>query len=236
MRNLGCGCFPLVAAAMLWGGGQGLWTALQNREPTVMTCAEWIAARPSASWVRLTDCELLVDESAYETLLGASKVRKAWIPVRSPGVEGPTPVVLRTQDGEILGLLQEMIELSDAVTAHATAEQMRLQDPKYAEYLADQGAPPAPPAPDADAWATAHAGELRPVREITGLVAWGIELQSDEYEEIAALGRDILAADFVVVDDGERPSLWFSAGMSAAGTVLAVISVLSLVGRFGKSA
>ncbi len=207
MRNFGCGCFPLLAAAMLWGGGQGLWTALRNREATTMTCAAWIAERPSAGWVRLTDCELMVDEATYESLLGGTTVRKAWIPVRAPGVEGATPLVLRTKDKAITGMMTELLETAES---------------------ADDAA--------IDAFAAKYAGAMRPVRDIDGLVAWGIDLKSDEYEQVQEIGGEILAEDFVVVDDGGKPSLGMSVGFTLAGVVLAGLSVGSIARRLRQEA
>lgn len=46
-----------LSVGALLAGGQGLYTALKNQKQLVMSCDEYIKAKPQDAWVKLTDCE-----------------------------------------------------------------------------------------------------------------------------------------------------------------------------------
>ncbi len=89
----------ILAAAMLVGGGQGVYTALTNRTPTKVTCAEYAAQRPTAKWLTLTDCAVDPADVLGEVSL-SDKVKKLYLPLLSVGArEGDdAAVVLVTED------------------------------------------------------------------------------------------------------------------------------------------
>ena len=85
----------IIAAAMLVGGGQGVYTALTNRTPTKVSCAEYAAKRPAAKWLTLSNCA--VDPAV------ADKVKKLYLPLLATEArEGDdAAVVLVTQDSQL---------------------------------------------------------------------------------------------------------------------------------------
>ena len=94
----------VVAAALLWGGGQGVYTALTNRAPTVMTCAEYLAKRPEATWLRLEQCVPDFEAGGYE---GGDKAVRLFLPLRAPGAgadaaDRKTRIVLDSKDDALL--------------------------------------------------------------------------------------------------------------------------------------
>ena len=50
------GLLFLFMLAMLWGGGQSVYTYVTNLEPTSISCDDYIKTGSSAEWLSLTDC------------------------------------------------------------------------------------------------------------------------------------------------------------------------------------
>lgn len=98
----------VIAAALLWGGGQSLYTASTNKNPTEMKHADYVKAKPAAKWLRLHECRLFLIEAMFEERLG--EIKQAYIPVRDPGSEGSGQihVLLATKDPQILSIMQQL--------------------------------------------------------------------------------------------------------------------------------
>lgn len=81
----GCGCFALlVFIACLWGGGQGVYTWITNRQPLVISCQDYLEQRPSAKWLELTDCHVDIENTLRPTNF-AGLVPETYVPIRIPG-------------------------------------------------------------------------------------------------------------------------------------------------------
>lgn len=179
--RLGCGMF-IVGMAMLvmgcWGGMQRLYVSATNTSPTEMTCAEYIEQRPSASWLKLTECRADVIESVIETERFSDVIEKAWIPVypvdADPG--GPVAVVLESDSEEMIGKLNQITRSFEA--AGEDPEKM-LQ-------------------------ALIQAREIGTF-PMEGLVAFGYDLEDDEIEKVSGLVPE-LGSNFAVLRDGDAPS------------------------------
>ncbi|MEN3942736.1 hypothetical protein WJU23_15660 [Prosthecobacter sp. SYSU 5D2] len=104
--SLGCLGF-IVAIALIWGGGQGLYTALKNREPLKMTFKEYEEKRPDAEWVSLSEAQLNLLNSAYTTSRLNDEIKELYISVEAVGdrSEKPALVLLETKDP---GLIAQM--------------------------------------------------------------------------------------------------------------------------------
>lgn len=113
------GCiFPLVTIGLLWGGGQGVYTALTNREPVRLSYDEYIATKPKASWLELADCVVAVPEAAVKKGRVAKTSKEAFIPLHSPNAkDDKVHVLLATSDAETLGLLRQLEEAPNDVEA-----------------------------------------------------------------------------------------------------------------------
>ncbi len=123
--SLGCLGY-LIAIALLWGGGQGVYTALKNRQPLEITVSDYIAKKPNAEWVTLKDAQLNLLEAAHKERLG--KISEIFIPVRPKGesTDGPVHILLSTKDDAIVAALEDlnksggtMKEALNAASRHA---------------------------------------------------------------------------------------------------------------------
>lgn len=123
--SLGCLGY-LIVIALLWGGCQGVYTALKNRKPLELTVAEYIAKKPSAEWVKLKDARLNLLEAAHKERLG--KISEIFIPIRPKDEEKDAKVhiLLSTKDNAIVNALEDlnksggtMKEAVNAASRHA---------------------------------------------------------------------------------------------------------------------
>jgi len=73
---------------------------------------------------------------------------------------------------------------------------------------------------------------LRPVRDVSGLLQFGIDSESKKRRKIAKLNPD-LAADFIVIEEGKRPGILASMSLLGASFVAAWLCWFC---RFGKRA
>jgi hypothetical protein len=105
--SLGCLGY-LIVIALLWGGGQGVYTALKNRQPLQITVSDYIAKKPNAEWVTLKDAQLNLLEAAHKERLG--KISEIFIPVRPKGesTDGPVHILLSTKDDTIVAALEDL--------------------------------------------------------------------------------------------------------------------------------
>lgn len=123
--SLGCLGY-LIVIALLWGGCQGVYTALKNRQPLEVTVSDYIAKKPNAEWVTLKDAQLNLLEAAHKERLG--KISEIFIPVRPKGesTDGPVHILLSTKDDAIVAALEDlnkssgtMKEALNAASRHA---------------------------------------------------------------------------------------------------------------------
>lgn len=110
--RLGCLGY-IIAIAMLWGGGQGVYTALKNRSPLEIAVADYVKAKPDAEWVVLKNAQLNLLEAAHRERLG--KITEVFIPVRSPdeAIDGKVQVLMSTKNKDILDALADLENSSD---------------------------------------------------------------------------------------------------------------------------
>jgi hypothetical protein len=123
--SLGCLGY-LIVIALLWGGCQGVYTALKNRQPLEITVSDYVAKKPNAEWVTLKDAQLNLLEAAHKERLG--KISEIFIPVRPRGesTDGPVHILLSTKDDAIVAALEDlnkssgtMKEALNAASRHA---------------------------------------------------------------------------------------------------------------------
>ena len=74
-----------------------------------------------------------------------------------------------------------------------------------------------------------HYDEIAPVREVTGLIEFGMELKDSERKQIQSLGEN-LDPDFVLLKEGEEPKMLFSILMTLGGLALLGFWIFSWVG------
>jgi len=197
----------IIAVALGWGGGQGLFSALKQSEPLRMTCAEYEKARPDAIWVELRDCVVDLPDGMFAGT--ATEPTELFLPVLPADAEedAKTSLVLVSKDPKLLGLMGEMGKL-DAEKDEAKATE----------------------------WATQHATELFSPRTVTGMVQFGIDLSESDRDQVKNLG-DNLKPDFSMLEDGKKPELGFSLAMVGGSFACLVFGVfMFLRGRAPKAA
>lgn len=190
------GCVIILLFGM---GAQGIYTAMKNRNPAVMSCEQFAANKPKAEWLSITNCVLDLNDACYATLTykGAELPTELYIPVRSAGAKESGKgikdnIVLMTRDPALMKMIYEM-------------EKTRSE----AEFKE---------------WLTRNADKMIVRRDVKGLVQFGVELKSQERRKLASL-QDNLASDFIILDEGKRPEISQSIGYLALGVVLVVISI-----------
>jgi hypothetical protein len=191
----------LAMIALLWAGGHMTYTALTNRQPTVMSYSDYARTRPSATWLVLTNCELdlphaCVVKHSYDT----NGDRDAYfIPVLNPDAYIPelnpsapiqkVYVVYKTADRSICA---PAIALDDFKTGEA-----------------------------ARAWVRANPRSVFPICTISGLV-----VGSEHRSNLERLRKN-LADDYVILEANTQPSLATGISCSAAGVVMLFGTIIS---------
>ena len=193
MMKLGC-FLTLITVALLWGGGQALYIAVTNRNPTELTCGDYLRTKPSATWVKMTNARIFLTEAMYKESIG--RVEELYIPVRPANGDGSETcrILLATRDPELI----------------AANERLRALESRPGKLT------------EADI-----EGFIR-LREIQGLVRFGVDLNDKERKKLASLGGN-LTPDFVIIDEGKKPDLLKGAGLFAGGLVLSAFLVWRLL-------
>jgi hypothetical protein len=98
---------------LLWSGGQGLYTALKNREPFEVACQNYGDVKPSKEWVVLKGCSLSLMEASY--MESGGTVEELFIPARGEGEEegAPIHVLVATKDADLLSAANQLIKMQD---------------------------------------------------------------------------------------------------------------------------
>jgi len=193
----------LLAIALLWAGGQGVYEGVTNRAPQTISCAEANKTPPSATWLHLTGCRVSVIEAAYSTTRsGDEPSGDIYLPLSSAGEDESKTVrfVLATRDPAVLSLIKEMSAL-DAKNEGA-----------FFSFLGK------------------NAKRMIYDKDVTGMVQSGINRKDKVQEKLRELNKD-LAADFVVIEEGREPGLVWPAVLLTGGIALFLFLSLRIAGK-----
>jgi hypothetical protein len=185
-----------ITIAMLWSGGQSLYTAAMNRRPTTMSYDDYVKTKPKATWLVMTNCSLHLTESCFKSYYGGKNATELYVPVRRLGPDAKKEqvhVVLATKDPNALATFSEMQNLK-------TEEAARL-------------------------WAVKNRSRIFIRRNVGGLVRFGVNLKDSERRKLASLLQNA-ADDFIILEEGAQPSFVEGLGLSTGGLVLAGCMVL----------
>ncbi len=200
------GCLLLiVAVALLWGGGQSLYIAMRNRQPTSMTFQEYLRAKPNAEWLELRDVVVYLPGAAhlYSKLTGDSTAAATtlYVPLyaEEPTVDDqPTNVVLKTTDPALLQPFNELARVTGDSALISVYEKNKDR------FVAK--------------------------RTVSGVAQFGIDVDDKDRELIRKAVAH--ADDFVMLADGDKPAGgWVSALMVAGGVVVLVFAGRQLAKR-----
>jgi hypothetical protein len=107
------------AAIGLGWGGYGGYVALHNLSARELTCADYLAERPAATWLRLTACAPDIDRIGVESIVGGGRSEPiaTYVALRPPGAAASTRAVIVVEgppgradqlalDGPIEGMIE----------------------------------------------------------------------------------------------------------------------------------
>jgi hypothetical protein len=200
MQAMRPGCLlPLITIALLYGGGQSLYTSFKNRQPTEVTLESLTDKKPDAEWLRIKGGTLAAMSAAYSSAFGVGKAQSVYVPLVLPSGPGRESihVVVLTKDPALVKFANDAKELGKKEPSEAAS----------LEFI------------------VANAQNLKVSRTVEGLVQFGIESTDKERQE---LGKHFpnLADDAIILKEGEKPSMTTGIGCLLAGTTLGAILLL----------
>jgi hypothetical protein len=125
MRAIRSVFLAFLGACCLYLGAPGVYTWVTNPQPTRMSCAEYLAQRPSARWIELTGCDVRYLLAACLAHSDSSTVEGFYAPVQPAGerpddADKSVPIVLKVADPGVLASLTKLhsaLNVSDSNTA-----------------------------------------------------------------------------------------------------------------------
>lgn len=174
------GCLPpLITIALLYGGGQSLYTSFKNRQPTEVTLESLAAKKPDAEWLRIKGGTLDTMHAAYSSAFGVGKAQSVYIPLMSSADSRgePIQVLVLTKDPELVKFTNDMKELDKEGTSEA--EVLKVM--------------------------AANVEKLKVSRPVEGLVQFGIESSGKKEDKLRKLFPN-LEEDAIILEEGKKPS------------------------------
>lgn len=91
----------VVMLALVGFGGQKAYVAMTNTEPTKMTCQAYFDSGSSASWLELSDCELMYAEAVQLESVRGKVDKGTFVPVRPAGSSAQAKVLLQVDTKKV---------------------------------------------------------------------------------------------------------------------------------------
>lgn len=176
-----------------------VYTALTNRTPVEMTCAEYLEKKPTGKWVKLKDCTLFREEVMTRRSATKQRTTEVFIPVRPVGSKknGPVAILFASKNPEEIALSEEIATILSKDLKALPEDEHR----KALFFLID------------------HASKIREDREIEGIIRFGLDdLKDKQRNKMADLDPN-LTADFIVIEDGQRPDAMGGLAFLGVGVV-----------------
>jgi len=151
----------LLTLGLLWGGGQGLYTAVANRSPAEFSLPSYLQTRPKAKWLRLTGGVFDLSEMAYSGGRLSKTIREVYLPLVPEGGTGNSAQVQVLVSSRDPALLELAGKLRDAQTAEEGIKLLLKYD-----------------------------GAFR-ARPVEGLVRFGIDLKDKEARKLRELNPSL---------------------------------------------
>jgi hypothetical protein len=227
--RLGC-LLIIMAIGFIAVGCQGLYVALTNRTPTVMTYQEFLQKKPSSGWIEVSDARLNLLSAIHESNRFTGTIKQVYIPVSASAAgeeeeEGDDQIhlLLLTKDEAILQTLKDFEAVAGEGGGLVGRLKRRIEEKKNPA----AGEPAAKDAALEQAlrFMLQNRDRVRIDRPIRGMIQFGLDSDSRDRRKIKALDSKI-APDFAVLEDGAQPQVGFSvfallSGLGLAGLLLA---------------
>jgi hypothetical protein len=92
----------VIALVLCAFGAQFTYVAIRDGKQLEISCADYIARRPDARWLKLTDCEYDFEHLAYEEDQAGDKYTHIYLPLRAVGDDSLlTNIVVKRSDEAI---------------------------------------------------------------------------------------------------------------------------------------
>ncbi len=146
----------LIAIACIWGGGQGVYTAKENKYPTVYDINTLSGKNmPTKKWLQLENCDINLTEAIYfkSALLGSNLAKELYIP-------------LNTQNDSITVFLAQkaknVLEVFNLINTQTDSEKTKYFLNKYQHLI------------------------IKEKQTYTGVVRHGIDIDNKEWRQLAS--------------------------------------------------
>jgi hypothetical protein len=153
---------------------------------------QYVQSRPKATWLVLTNCTTFLTQAAFKRYEYSQVPTELYLPVRS-------------QDEDNEGQKVHVLLATKDPALLATFREM--QELKNA------------PREKVVAWAKENKGRLVSRRNVSGLVRFGIDLKESERTKLASLMKNA-SDDFIILEEGSKPSMGEGLAMSLGGLML----------------
>ena len=218
-----CGILLVVVAlALLVFGGQEVHDAYSFRHPVTMSSDEFTKSPPQSGWYHVTNCHLNVVEMLY--MVKKSKYDTGDKP--APGSETFSSIYIPIHYSEDSAVGNEKSQ--DVSALVETSDEKILETAR--EINRQGGVPEA----EAAKWAKDHVDEWLLARDVTGMVKAGINSDSDTREKLSKV-HGSLTPNFVIIEEGKKPSWGLSLGLMLGGVVVGIAAALYWLSRLAGS-
>jgi hypothetical protein len=197
----------LVAIALIWGGGQGVYEAATNRAPQSISCEQANKTPPAAAWLNLTGCRINVIYAAYTSGSNGAPDGDIYLPL----------------------LLRRDAESSEANAKERLHYVVATRDPAIVSVVKEMNALDGKDS-SVILYAAKNMDRVMFEKNVVGMVQSGINRREKIVEKLRSL-NDNLQYDFVVIEEGKEPSVVWSAAVLTAGAALFLFLSSRLVAR-----
>jgi len=189
-----------VSLAIMWGGGQGVYTWFANMEQTEIACEEFLANGSEKDWLKVTDC--FIDNSAvvvtFDQKTGKIDETNAYyLPIKASESSQEVRAFLKINSKDQRIIYSNIFRLQDN---EEEFEAFFEEHPEQLEF--------------------AYKAEIR---DLNGLRLFGID--SDD-EDRKVLSQTAGGGDFTILDENEKPDAMRSFVMLCAGLLILVLLVV----------
>ncbi len=184
----------IVAISLLWGGGQGLFTAITNLKPKEYAVEEYLNHRPSAKWLRLKGGVVDLTGLTYSSFLGVGTITEIYVPIRpsTASSNDEVHILFATKEPSLLAKAEKLRQL------RTESEALR--------YL------------------QAHRDELIFPRELEGLIRFGIEFKDRDERWLRTHNENLADDFVVLADGERPEfmvyAFLFLGGVAVSGWIL----------------
>lgn len=163
--------FLLIGVALLWGGGQGVYTSIKNTEPKEYDVNNIKSGSlPDKEWIKLINSNIDITQAVYfQSVFDTNKAKELYVPLINPRIDS------------IIGFLTIKDEFTVNLfnTLNNTKDEEKLLEiyNEYEDYIVMER------------------------QEISGLIRFGIEKDRKENQQLYDSQNNIISGFFVIDKD-----------------------------------